>query len=453
MSQWLVKQTSTFLASRSTRRGFLQRSAMAATALSVAPLDFTLKPMSAYAAICTCAGKGCDCGAACCDGYTQFCCTINNGVNACPPGTFSGGWWKADGSVYCAGPRYYIDCHGACQCSSGCSSGFCSSCDGLSCGCALGNCNNRHAGCTQFRYGQCHQDVACVGRIACRVVSCTAPYVLDTTCSRSSATDNATANHFAPCQDGTATVLPTVVGMAVPAGGKGYWIVASDGGVFPFGAAPNNGSAAGVRLTKPVVGMAAHPGGGYWLVATDGGVFNYGAPFDGSTGAVHLAQPIVGMAAQPGGGYWLVASDGGIFAFDAPFYGSTGAIRLNKPVVGMASTPTGKGYWLVASDGGIFTFGDAAFYGSTGAIRLNKPIVGMASTPTGKGYWLVASDGGIFTFGDAAFYGSTGAVHLIKPIVGMASTPTGKGYWLVASDGGIFTFGDAAFYGSHAGTS
>ncbi len=68
-------------------------------------------------------------------------------------------------------------------------------------------------------------------------------------------------------------------------------------------------------------------GRGYWLVASDGGIFTFGdAGFHGSTGGVHLNQPIVGMAATPGGrGYWLVASDGGIFTFgDAAFYGSTG---------------------------------------------------------------------------------------------------------------------------------
>jgi subtilase family serine protease len=190
---------------------------------------------------------------------------------------------------------------------------------------------------------------------------------------------------------------------------------------------------------------------GYWLVASDGGIFAFGqAGFHGSTGAITLNQPVVGMASTfDDGGYWLVASDGGIFAFgDAAFYGSTGAIHLNQPIVGMAATPDGGGYWLVASDGGIFAFGDAAFYGSTGAMHLNKPIVGMAKSLSGHGYWLVASDGGIFAFGDAAFYGSTGAMHLNKPIVGMAASLSGHGYWLVASDGGIFAFGDAAFYGS-----
>ncbi len=39
-------------------------------------------------------------------------------------------------------------------------------------------------------------------------------------------------------------------------------------------------------------------GGGYWLVASDGGIFAYGdAPFEGSTGGMSLNRPIVGMAA------------------------------------------------------------------------------------------------------------------------------------------------------------
>ena len=164
-------------------------------------------------------------------------------------------------------------------------------------------------------------------------------------------------------------------------------------------------------------------GKGYWLVASDGGIFSFGnANFYGSTGNLTLNKPIVGMASTPDGkGYWLVASDGGIFSFgDAAFYGSMGGKPLNKPIVGMAATADGAGYWLVASDGGIFSFGDAAFYGSTGNLTLNKPIVGMAATPDGKGYWLVASDGGIFSFGNANFYGSTGNLTLNKPVVGMS---------------------------------
>jgi N-acetylmuramoyl-L-alanine amidase len=101
----------------------------------------------------------------------------------------------------------------------------------------------------------------------------------------------------------------------------------------------------------PVVGMAATPDGkGYWLVASDGGIFTFGdAAFFGSTGSLALNAPVVGLAASPDGkGYWLVASDGGIFTFgDAAFSGSEGGGPLNAPVVGMAATPDGKGYWLV----------------------------------------------------------------------------------------------------------
>jgi Tol biopolymer transport system component len=233
---------------------------------------------------------------------------------------------------------------------------------------------------------------------------------------------------------------------------RGYWLVASDGGIFAYGALDFLGSTGGIRLVKPIVGMAASPTGrGYWLVASDGGVFAFGqAGFFGSTGALKLAQPIVGMAATPTGrGYWLVAADGGVFAFgDAAFFGSTGSLKLAQPIAGTIPSPTGRGYWLVARDGGIFAFGDAAFFGSTGAMKLNQPIVGMAADEGGRGYWLVAADGGIFAFGGAAFFGSTGAIRLNQPIVGLSPSPTGAGYWMVASDGGIFAFGDAAFFGS-----
>ena len=238
--------------------------------------------------------------------------------------------------------------------------------------------------------------------------------------------------------------------------GQGYWLAASDGGIFNYGPATSfQGSTGAIHLNQPIVGMARTPTGfGYWLVASDGGIFAFGdAVFRGSTGSMHLNKPIVGMAATPdGGGYWLVASDGGIFAFgNAVFRGSTGAIHLNKPIVGMAATPAGGGYWLVATDGGIFAYGNAAFAGSTGSIHLNKPIVGMAAAPAG-GYWLAATDGGIFNFGPGAtLYGSLGSVHLNQPIVGIGAISDGSGYFMTASDGGVFNFGPgAALFGSAA---
>ena len=230
--------------------------------------------------------------------------------------------------------------------------------------------------------------------------------------------------------------------------GQGYWLVASDGGIFSYADSHFFGSTGAIKLNQPIVGMTPTPSGlGYWMVARDGGIFSFGdAGFHGSTGSIKLNQPIVGMAAAPSGsGYWMVAADGGVFAFDAPSPGSA-AGRSNSAAVAMAPTATGQGYWVVMADGQIFNFGDAANFGSTGPLK--QPIVGAASTPSGHGLWLVARDGGIFAFGDAGFYGSTGALKLNQPIVGMSHTPSGNGYWLVAQDGGIFAFGDSGFFGS-----
>ena len=233
---------------------------------------------------------------------------------------------------------------------------------------------------------------------------------------------------------------------------NGYLTVASDGGIFAFGQ-DFCGSTGSIALNKPVVGMAAVPGGGgYWLVASDGGVFTYGdAQFYGSTGSLTLNKPIVGMAATPdGGGYWLVASDGGIFSFgNAQFYGSA-ASAPNQDIVGMASSPDGQGYWEVSTTGRVFVFGDAIFQGDTSGVHLNAIMVGMAADPVTGGYWLLGSDGGVFSFG-APFYGSTGGIHLNQPALGMQATDDGGGYWFVASDGGIFAYGDAPFQGSMGG--
>lgn len=77
--------------------------------------------------------------------------------------------------------------------------------------------------------------------------------------------------------------------------------------------------------------------GGYWLVASDGGIFSFDAPFEGSMGATPLNKPVVGIAAAPGAsGYWLVAADGGVFALGSTgFSGSMGGQPLNAPVVGI----------------------------------------------------------------------------------------------------------------------
>jgi hypothetical protein len=46
-------------------------------------------------------------------------------------------------------------------------------------------------------------------------------------------------------------------GLAVALAGQGYWLVASDGGIFTHGDAGLYGSQGTTRMNKPIVGMAS----------------------------------------------------------------------------------------------------------------------------------------------------------------------------------------------------
>jgi ribosomal protein L24E len=84
--------------------------------------------------------------------------------------------------------------------------------------------------------------------------------------------------------------------MAPSPDGDGYWMVASDGGVFAFGGSQFYGSPAGTTAGS-IVSLAATPtGNGYWIVGNDGSVYNFGsAPYLGGLGGIPLNRPIVGL--------------------------------------------------------------------------------------------------------------------------------------------------------------
>lgn len=82
-------------------------------------------------------------------------------------------------------------------------------------------------------------------------------------------------------------VAQTAVAMTPTKTGRGYWILANDGGVFSYGDANYAGGiikADGSKLTQsPPVDIVADPDGrGYWVLVADGGVFSFDAPFWGS---------------------------------------------------------------------------------------------------------------------------------------------------------------------------
>ncbi len=227
-STTLTERASTFLDRKTGRRSFLTRTAMVGSALTAAGADFVLKPNSAYAAVCSCNGRSCNCTDLCCDGYTEFCCQIY-GENACPPNTLLAGWWKVDNSSYCAGSaRYYMDCNKA---SPACACGSSGVCRGSDTTCQCRQCGNRKDGCTAFRYGNCNNHVACVGPIMCRVVTCTKPWEIDPGCTTVARTDNNTRHHHRPClSEPTEEQLNFIealyhdfLGRSSDASGRDYW--------------------------------------------------------------------------------------------------------------------------------------------------------------------------------------------------------------------------------------
>jgi hypothetical protein len=258
------------------------------------------------------------------------------------------------------------------------------------------------------------------------------------------------------------TALP-VTTLATP---HGYWLVGSDGGIFSFGSAGFHGSMGGIRLQRPVVGIAPTADwGGYWLDASDGGVFSFGdTQFYGSipglglhpagSGLPHsLNAPIVGMVpSHDQGGYLMVASDGGVFAFgDARFAGSCPGIGgCAGAAVAVMSDASGNGYWLITSTGNMYAFGDAHYFGAPG----HGMVTSAVATPDGNGYWILLSDGEVFPYGDAASFGSPSSSNFnnANPATAIFSTSDGAGYWVASALGAVFNYGDAPNDGGMAGT-
>ncbi len=164
------------------------------------------------------------------------------------------------------------------------------------------------------------------------------------------------------------------------AGAAGLWMTDASGRVEASAGAQHRGDVSTFELRRPVVAMAATPtGNGYWLVASDGGVFAFGdAPFLGSTGASPSPSPVVDAAPGPDGGYWLARSDGSVVGFGAEVPDST--VPAGRTVA-MAVRPAG-GLWLIGTPipelagGGTEVFGDdrmiVAHYGSPAS-----PVLGV----------------------------------------------------------------------------
>jgi hypothetical protein len=152
---------------------------------------------------------------------------------------------------------------------------------------------------------------------------------------------------------GGAVLQRPVVGIVPTKDDGGYWLDASDGGVCSFGDTSFYGSLPGLglhpsgsvllnSLNAPNVGMVPSiDDGGYFMVASDGGVFAFGdAKFEGSCPGIGGCSGAV-VAVIPdatGNGCWLVTKTGNVYAFrNAPNYGGAGA--TSEPVTSAVRTP------------------------------------------------------------------------------------------------------------------
>jgi hypothetical protein len=212
-----------------------------------------------------------------------------------------------------------------------------------------------------------------------------------------------------------------VVGIVPTTDRGGYWLDASDGGVFAFGDAGFYGSIPGLglhpagsgqpnSLNAPIVGMVpSADGGGYFMVASDGGVFAFGdAKFAGSCPGIGgcSGAAVAVMPDASGNGYWLVTQSGNVYTFgDAPYFGAPGA--QGAVVTSAVHTPDGRGYWVLLANGTIFGYGDATNLGSpAGQLGGLDPAAAIFTTSDGLGYWVAAADGAVLNYGDAPNDGS-----------------------------------------------
>ena len=234
---------------------------------------------------------------------------------------------------------------------------------------------------------------------------------------------------------GSLVLQRPIVGISTVSSTQGdspYWLVASDGGVFAFGTGfygsiPGlglNPAGSGLphSLNAPIVGMVhSVTGRGYFLVASDGGVFAFGdAQFSGSCpGIGGCAGSAVAVAPDAtGAGYWVVTNTGDVYAFgDANYYGGPGP--QSTPITSAAAIANGTGYYVLDASGQVFNYGGAPALGSLppGATSGLDPATAIIVTDDNQGYWVVTALGKVYPFGDSPAQGDISGTPLNGPII------------------------------------
>lgn len=442
-AQRLVHRASAILGGgRTSRRSFLTRTAIVGSALAVGPIDFILKPGTAYGHVC----------GSCSDGWTAFCCTINSGRNSCPPGSFIAGWWKADNAAYCCGAaRYIIDCNATCP-------------TRCSCRCAGGSCDNRRTCCNQFRYGQCHQEIACYGPVVCRVATCTVPWKYDPSCTTASATDNRTVEHGAPC---LTKDCGTPISQKYDAMGGTRSVLGA-----PTGAEGPIGDGRGRRRRYQY-------GNIYWTSATGarevhGSIFREYDRQNGVAGVLRYPASDTRTSADKrtrysnfeGGRIYSFVSNAATVAIPNPFFYKHESLRgvsgyLGYPVNNVRSSADGRSTYVNFERGRIYSFDDRLveihgsvfdFHERIGGIKspLKYPLIDLVPVGDGRGQtqwfeggllWYTPTTGAQGLWGDVlSRYLDNGHArgYLRYPRSSMIAVGDGRGTFARFENGNIY---------------
>jgi hypothetical protein len=217
----------------------------------------------------------------------------------------------------------------------------------------------------------------------------------------------------------------------------GYWVVDSEGNVYPEGNAPNYGDTATYDIS--------------WC------------------GPSYLQGPIVQLVPnQNDTGYTLFAADGGVFTFRANLPGNTYTEGFSSPTssdpppggsfVGGAITPNDQGYWMVTTGGYVYPFGNASSVGTFvgngpkggSYYSLNLPsgvsAVGVAEPSNDNGFWVLLSNGDVLAEAGAPYDGEPGPSAgnpSADSYLAIARNPGGNGYGVMDNWGQVFGYGGA----------
>ena len=150
-------------------------------------------------------------------------------------------------------------------------------------------------------------------------------------------------------------------------------------------------------------------GRGYFMVASDGGVFAFGdAKFEGSCpGIGGCAGRRRRRHAGPHGERVLARHQHRRRLHVRRRTVLRRPDAQSAPVVNAVATPDGSGYWLLYANGVVVNFGDAANFGfPAGYVNSFNPANAMFPTADGQGYWVASTRGDVFAYGNAPWLGS-----------------------------------------------